>query len=65
MSASEITEVRHFEDLAGVERCGLVYRDGETYTFAASWATAREIAERAGLEHRDDEPGCTVWSRRS
>ena len=28
------------------------------------WAEARELAERAGLEHRDDEPGATTWTRR-
>jgi hypothetical protein len=39
--------------------------DGTVHTATnLPWAEARAIAERAGLDHRDDEPGATTWSRR-
>jgi hypothetical protein len=38
------------EHQSGVDHCDIRY--------------ANAIAEHAGLDHRDDEPGATSWSRR-
>ena len=64
MSASEITEVRHLVDRSGSDQCAIRYADGTSQTHAGlAWAEARAVAEHAGLNHRDDEPGGTTWSR--
>ena len=60
-----IVEVRHFEHPSGVDQCDISYADGTVHTATnLSWAEARAIAEHAGLDHRDDEPGATTWTRR-
>ena len=53
-----IVEVRHFEHPSGVDQCDIRYADGtvQTHTHLA-WTEARALAERPGLEHRDDERG--------
>ena len=41
------------------------YSNGETQTHEGPWSEARELADRAGLDHREDGPvGVTRWSRR-
>ena len=60
-----IVEIRHFEHPSGLDQVDIRYADGAVHTYPGmAWATARELADRAGLEHRDDERGATSWTRR-
>jgi hypothetical protein len=62
---STIREVRHIEDPSGISVVVIFYDDGPAQIHEhMTWSGAREMAERAGLEHRDDGPGWTAWSRR-
>ena len=60
-----IVEVRNYEHPSGVDQVDIRYADGTVKMHAGmSRAEARELAERAGLEHRNDEPCATSWTRR-
>jgi hypothetical protein len=52
--------------ITGVDHIVIEYQDGTQQVHAGPWSEARELADRAGLEHREDGPvGVTRWSRRA
>ena len=66
MSANEITSVTAGTNpVTGEDVYQIEYADGELQNHRGSWAEARELAHRAGLEGREDGPaGVTRWFRR-
>jgi hypothetical protein len=49
-----------------VDHIVIEYHDGSQQVHAGPWSEARELAYRAGLDHREDGPaGVTRWSRRA
>ena len=52
--------------VSGIEQLVIEYEDGSQVVQEAAWSEGRELAHRAGLEHREDGPvGVTRWSRRA
>jgi hypothetical protein len=60
-----VGEVRRFEHPSGVDQVEIRYRRRDRpHPLRHAVAEARAIAERADLQHRDDKPGATSWTRR-
>jgi hypothetical protein len=52
--------------VTGVDTFVGEFEDGTQQVHEGPWSEARELAHRAGLEHREDGPvGVTHWSRRA
>jgi hypothetical protein len=52
--------------VTGVEQLVIEYADGSQQVHEGAWSEGREMAHRAGLDQREDEPvGVTRWSRRA
>jgi hypothetical protein len=41
-----------------VNHTDIEYQDGTQQVHAGPWSEARELADRAGLDHREDAGGC-------
>jgi hypothetical protein len=50
--------------VTGVDSYVIEYDDGETQSHEGPWSEARELANRAGLDHREDGTHWTRWARR-
>jgi hypothetical protein len=52
--------------VTGVDHIVIEHADGTQQVHAGPWSEARELAHRAGLDHREDGPvGVTRWSQRA
>ena len=52
--------------MTGIEQLVIEYADGSQQVHEGAWSEGREMAHRAGLDHREDGPiGVTRWSRRA
>ncbi len=52
--------------VTGLEQLVIEYADGSQQVHEGAWSEGREVAHRAGLDHREDGPvGVTRWSRRA
>jgi hypothetical protein len=62
----EITSITHGTNpVTGVEQLVIEYADSSQQVHEGAWSEGRELAHRAGLDHREDGPvGVTRWSRR-
>jgi hypothetical protein len=64
-SASRIVAVTAgVNPVSGVDSYVIEFDDGETQTHERPWSEARELADRAGLDHREDGTHWTRWARR-
>ena len=50
--------------VSGVDSYVIEYSDGETQSHEGAWSEARELADRVGLDHREDGTHWTRWARR-
>ena len=50
--------------VSGVDSYVIEYSDGETQSHEGPWSEARELADRVGLDHREDGTHWTRWARR-
>jgi hypothetical protein len=52
--------------VTGLEQLVIEYGDGSQQAHEGAGSEGREMAQRAGLDHREDGPvGVTRWSRRT
>jgi hypothetical protein len=62
---SAVSAVTHGANpVTGVDSYVIEFDNGETQTHEGPWSEARELADRAGLEHREDGTHWTRWTRR-
>jgi hypothetical protein len=50
--------------VTGIDTYVIEFADGETQAHEGPWSEARELADRAGLDHREDGIHWTRWARR-